>query len=206
MIYLKKVFASFLGTIILILFLPLIIGSILLLFLIHFCLLPFRYARYKKSPFYRDFGLKYKSDYYCSAWYEVYNAIRANNLPIRCVPRYDEKGKLYWMNFSFGTKLLSFSLPDCTYDHEQNAFIITDVTEDERGICVPLEQYREELLTEWNAEHTEEERCDEIIFFITEKGYFESEEDIHQAKELPAFVFYNSKKLADALESFISCH
>lgn len=203
-IQLKKMLGTFLVILLLILTTPLILGCILILYIIQFCLYPFRYANYKNSPFYHDFNLKFDTDYYCTDWYEFYNVIRTNDFPIRCIPRYDDKGKLFWMNFTYGEKLLSFLFPECTYDHEQNTFIILDVSDDDMEVRISLDQYTDELLTEWNRTHPTEEQCSDIVFFVTEKDDFESLTDIAKAKEIHNFYFYNSKNIATALEKFIS--
>lgn len=194
---------SILGVIILILFSPLIILTMLVLLVIDLLCYPFRNSKYKKSCFYRDFGLKFNQNYYCSGWYELYNAIRANDLPIRCIPRYDDQGKLFWMNFIYDGKLFSTHNPEFLYDRDNEIFYITDVNDSDEEFKIPLCQYSEESLSEWNAAMPDENRCYAIVFLMTDSDFADLN-DLVIAKDTPDFLFYDPKKIAEALRRYIA--
>ena len=201
----KSILRSIFGIIIFLLLLPLLIGCLLIFLMVQLLPFPFRNATYKKSCFYRDYGLKYSSNYYCSDWYDTYNAIRANDLPIRCAPRYDDQGKLFWMNFIYDGKLFVTITLEFMYDRDNETFFITDVNDSDEEINISICQYSEELLSEWNAEAGEENRCREIVFGVTDSN-FVSKNDLPIAKDTPDFFFYDPKNIAASLEKFIAEH
>ncbi|MBQ7354041.1 MAG: hypothetical protein IJW62_00815 [Clostridia bacterium] len=201
----KSILLSILGIIIFLLLLPLLIGCLLIFLMVQLLLFPFRNAKHKKSYFYRDYGLKYSAEYYCSDWYTFYNAIRANDLPIRCIPHYDKKALLCWIDFTYDGTLFTLIFPELTYDHDNKTFTFADVDDADEPINIPIQQYSKELLSEWNAKVTEEDRCREVIYWVTDSN-FVNKDDLPNAMETADFFFYAPKNIAASLEKFIAEH
>lgn len=86
----KKLFRAFTAAIIFILLSPFlsVTGIVLLI------RLPFDFAAYKRSFYYRDYGLKYTFLAGMSAYIKLYEIIRRASLPIQYV-RAPENGEVY---------------------------------------------------------------------------------------------------------------
>lgn len=186
-------------------FLPWFILTILIVILYDFIATPFRKAKYKKSHFYRDFQEKFISDFYASDSYEIYNAVRAANLPLIATP-HRENEKICNILFTYHDTLLYISpVWFIDYDKEKDKWSC-EVVYDETDVSETVD-FNEYIVKEMESEIPlipDLPETHKTVILLRKDRI--ADKDLSDALESGRFLIYDKKNIAEALEEFISEH
>ena len=142
--------------------------------------LPFRYAEYRKSHFFRDNGLKFSPFIMDSYTFRLYELFRRENLPIRYLMPKDPKQAADGF-FLAGTTLLIHNLSGIFYEERLGGW--TAYPEDEE----PLSDTVAEILLRLRSEYPEQTVTDVRILLEWDNEVAENRD---LAKQEPLFVVY----------------
>lgn len=187
------------------LLLPLILITLPILAFITLLLRPFRVAKYKKSRFYREYGEKFDYQIYHSEWFKIYEIVQSLALPIACLPIREEDGKIVDLLFLYsGTLLLPF--PDeIEYDETAGEWTVVDFDEEADEIkTIPLSEHLAAEMAETQAIFSDLPPIQRTILLAREENL--STADVQRARETEQFLVYNSKNLAEVLQTYISAN
>ena len=184
-------------------FLPWFILTILIVILYDFIATPFRKAKYKKSHFYRDFQEKFNSDFYTSDSYEIYNAVRAANLPIVATP-YRENGTINDLLFTYQDTLLYISpIWFMDYDKEKDKWEceVFNEEKDENELVDFNEYIAQEIKSEIPLLPDLPDTHKTVILLRKDRI---SKESLPYALQSEHFLIYDKKDIAASLEQFVT--
>lgn len=185
-------------------FLPLFILTIMIVILYDFIATPFRKAKYKKSHFYRDFGVKYNSDFYGSEAYEIYNAVKYADLPIVATLYRNEKGEVSDVLFTFRDILLYIS-PVWFIDYDKEKDKWSCEMENEETDVSETVDFNEYIAKEMESEIPlipELPQTNRTVVLLRKDHI--SEESLPYAEASERFLIYDKKNITETLERFIS--
>lgn len=191
------------GELILALLMPLILAFLLLALLWELIVYPFRKASYQKSHFYRDFGEKYRSDFYGSDAYRIYNAVKDADLPLTAALSHNEKGEVCDILFTYKDVLLYISpIWMIDYDKEKDKWeceVFNEETDEDE--TVDFNEYIAKLIEEEIPTLSDlPKTCRTVILLRKDRI---SQESLSSAEESGLFLLYDKKNIAEAIAKFI---
>lgn len=187
----KKLLTAISKVLVFILLLPflLITGVVLLL------RLPFDYVAYKRSFYYRDYGLKYTFLAGMSAYIKLYEIIRRASLPIQYV-RAPENGEVYAMHgYGYFLRHEVLILPDLGAVWYEDGDWCMETGEK----CSKLTDVMRETLEEARAA-MQNEGCRRAV--ILQKRQALSYEDAERAENDELILLYDGKHPEKALKTY----
>ena len=179
-----------------ILLLPIILCGILCFALLWLIRYPFCNAKYKKSHYFKDFGISIAAFVYDSEFYAVYNAVREANLPLTPVLCRDKKNRVIDMLFFHGDDLLCVDeTGEIEYDAKQGMWVNPPGDSDYIG-------YMKETTDFYLAAHPECPLPARRVILVN-RSAFEAP-DLPRAMETPEFLLYDKKNVAQVIRKFIN--
>lgn len=165
---------------------------------------PFCNFKYKKSHYFKDFGIKYAAFVYDSDFYAAYNAVKEADLPLTPVLCRDRKNRVIDILFFHGETLLCVnSEEEINYDADNSNWIVNifnDKTDKDETVDF-IDHINKRIDDQLNA-HPDCPVPDRRMLLIQQKHI--AKENLTRAMEIPEFLVYNKKNIAKTLERFIS--
>jgi len=206
---LKEIAVTLLAIMLLILFLPVIIGYLLF----KLVMTPVDYAKYKRSRYQQDFPRKYKWLMEPHIDNIPYTLVKESDLPIEYIKRKDEYDLPGY--FIFKDALLNFSCP-FFFDSQKRLLLCypedagkagslgDDIDSDNTDDCLTLDE-ASSLFLDQLRENTSGRVCRKVVFFYEKTAVEENyEKGALEAMLLTDnFIIYEKDKLAEALEEFV---
>ena len=179
-----------------ILLLPLILCGILCFSLLWLIRYPFCNAKYKKSHYFKDFGISIAAFVYDSEFYTVYNAVREANLPLNPVLCRDHKNRVIDLLFFYGDALLCVdSTGELEYDAKQDKWVSTS---DDSADYI---DYMKETTDFYLTTHPECPHPARRVILV-ERSALEAA-DLPRAMETTEFLVYDKKDPAKAIRKWM---
>lgn len=168
---------------------------------------PFCNAKYKKSHFFKDFGIKYAAFVYDSEFFAVYNAVREADLPLTPVLCRDHKNRVIDMLFFYGDTLLYVNTEATLgFDVDQNQWTaqIFQIFNDEidGDETVEFIEYMNKQTDDMLSAHPDCPIPNRRVILV-DKNLLQKHE-IDRAMETPEFLVYDKKDPAQAIREWMS--
>ena len=193
----KHALLTVLSSAIAILLLPIILCGLLCIVLLWLIRYPFCNAKYKKSHYFKDFGISIAAFVYDSEFYAIYNAVREANLPLTPVLCRDHKNRVIDLLFFHGDNLLCVDgIGELEYDSKQGKW---ESTNDDGADYI---DYMKETTDFYLTAHPECPLPARRVILV-ERSAFEAA-DLPRAMETPEFLVYDKKDPAKAIREWIS--
>ena len=157
---------------------------------------PFCNAKYKKSHFFKDFGINYAAFVYDSEFFAVYNAVREADLPLTPVLCRDHKNRVIDLLFFYGDALLCVdSTGELEYDAKQDKWVSTS---DDSADYI---DYMKETTDFYLTTHPECPHSARRVILV-ERSALEAA-DLPRAMETTEFLVYDKKDPAKAIRKWM---
>ena len=195
---------NFLAELITVLLTPFILLAFVISLLWGLIRYPFCKAKYKKSHYFKDFGIKYAAFVYDSDFYTVYNAIKEANLPLTSVLCRDRKNRANDMLFFYGKTLFCvYSKEEIDYDADNGNWIV-EIYNDrtDKDETVDIIDHINKWIDDQLIAHPDCPLPDRRVILIQPKHI--AKKNRIRAMESHEFLVYDKKNIATALEKFIS--
>ncbi len=151
-------------------------------------MLPLDYIKYKRSPYYKKERKKYKLFAGSSSYFEIYNDIIKNNLPIQFIENPNEESlDAGW--FVFEDILIIPNVFSFEFDLEIQEWAYCVEDEDEKRTIMPLDEYIE-LEIQGTNEQAGRIICNDAIVLIA-ADYIEN---VDAAKNEKRFLIYEENR------------
>ena len=162
---------------------------------------PFHYIAYKRSPYYRDFGLKYQLFICTNPNYRMYNLIKSHALPIQFVYE-DSKNPADCGYFVYKHTLIIHDMTQIQYREDIGRWVFRQArgNPDEP---MPIFDYAMASLEAVNA-LPDHETCTHMFLLINRAHVLKA--DLPRAEQDKRFLLHNGKDLADILGAYIRTH
>ncbi len=183
----KKVLNKIMEEISTILLLPIFFIMLIVLIL----QLPIDYIKYKKSRYYKDTREKYEIFEGRSYFFDFYEFVKENNLPIEFIRNKDDEFGEF--GYFFYDKTLVIIDAWACYDQKKGVWGI-DIGDEERDVYT-FEEYVNLLINEFNK-HEESNVCDKAMILLDEGEY---EEYLNELKDNDTVILYNKDNLKEKL-------
>lgn len=188
-----KAFVSKLGQILLLVLLTpfLLLGAILALLYI-----PVDHIRYKRSHYYKDFGLRYHVFVGISPYYRLYEVIKKNDLPIRYIKTTGDGEHIAHGYFLYGDTLIFNDFSNVYYNDDENLWVYEF---EDRWISV------DEMIETSIDDLRDRGGYDGIMkgVILIKRNSF-ADDDLPRAEKSGRFILYDKKCEAEALKHYIS--
>ena len=200
----KDKLLGFIVLLIAVLLIPLFLLTILIVILIGLIRYPFCNAKYKKSHYFKDFGIKYAAFVYDSEFYRIYNAVREAELPLTTIFCYDRKNRVIDMLFFHRDTLLCInSCGEIDYDTDTGKWTAEVFNEETDGDeTVEFIDYVNKETDAFLTAHPDCPCPNRRVILIQEKHI--DPKDHARAMETPEFLVYAKKNIAEAIRRFIA--
>ena len=190
-----------------ILLLPIILCGLLCIALLWLIRYPFCNAKYKKSHYFKDFGISIAAFVYDSEFYTVYNAVREADLPLTPVLCRDHKNRVIDMLFFYGDTLLYVNTEATLgFDVDQNQWTaqIFQIFNDEidGDETVEFIEYMNKQTDDMLSAHPDCPIPNRRVILV-DKNLLQKHE-IDRAMETPEFLVYDKKDPAQAIREWMS--
>ncbi len=155
---------------------------------------PWAWLRYRKTPFYRDFGEKFRVFDRDSVVRPLYDLIRERNLPIRFLPEDPARpSKGGW--FLYKGTLIVHDLRMLRYHEKDNRWLVRGST--------PLMEYILDQVQQVNRRPGHEE-CTQMLLPIDRRQIVQR--DLDRAEKDFRFLLYDKGELGEILDAYVRTH
>lgn len=199
----KDKLLGFLTLLIAVLLTPLILLTILIGCLIGLLRYPFCNAKYKKSYYFKDFGINYAAFVYDSEFYRIYNAVREADLPLKPLLCRDRKNRVIDLLFFHGDALLSVNTEVALgFDADQEQWMVEIFNDEIDGDeTVEFIEYMNKQTDDMLSAHPDCPIPNRRVILV-DKNLLQKHE-IDRAMETPEFLLYDHKDPAKAIREWI---
>ncbi len=200
----KDKLLAFFAALIAVLLTPLFLLTVLIEILIGLIRYPFCNAKYKKSHYFKDFGIKYAAFVYDSDFYTVYNAVKEANLPLKPVLCRDHKNRVVDLLFFHGDTLLCINFGEkIEYDTDTGKWTVEIFNDEIDGDeTVDFIEYTNKQTSSFLSQHLECPLPDRRMILVQSKHI--AKENLPCAMETPEFLVYEKKNVAEVIRKFIN--
>lgn len=159
--------------------------------------IPVDYVRYRRCAFYKDTGHKYELFSGNTQWIRLYNAMRAEDLPLDF--HFHSTREVTYGYFRYKNILLVQDYP-AEYDPNSGEWFVC-YDKDDKEPCTPLAEALKSELEGFN-DILGEKRCDRAVLLVDRRDF--ADEDLPHLESCPLLLGYDGQRnMAPAIKQWI---